>query len=203
MDHNEKIVVRQLKEGSEKAYKYIYDTYYTTLCHTANKYLKDHDQAEQIVGDTIFHLWEIRETLEVEISLLMYLMTAVRNRCFNYLSLARTRYEIPVSSLVRSENVSDADVFTHATPKDYALRQLVEKELDAELKHAINALPPECKLVFIKSRFEKKRYEDISQELSISVNTVKYHMKNALRFLRERLEKHIAIVVILFTKIFF
>lgn len=203
MDHNEKIVVRQLKEGSEKAYKYIYDTYYTTLCHTANKYLKDHDQAEQIVGDTIFHLWEIRETLEVDISLLMYLMTAVRNRCFNYLSLARTRYEIPVSSLLRSENVSDADVFTHATPRDYALRQLVEKELDAELKDAINALSPECKLVFIKSRFEMKRYEDISQELSISVNTVKYHMKNALRFLRERLEKHIAIVVILLMKIFF
>lgn len=203
MDHNEKIVVRQLKEGSEKAYRYIYDTYYATLCHTANKYVKDHDQAEQIVGDTIFHLWEIRETLEVEISLLWYLMTAVRNRCLNYLSLARTRYEVPISSLVRSENVPDAAIFTHATPKDDALRQLVEKELDAELKQAINELPPECKLVFIKSRFEKKRYEDISQELSISVNTVKYHMKNALRFLRERLEKHIAIVIILLVKIFF
>lgn len=203
MDQDEKIVICQLREGSEKAYKYIYDTYYTSLCHTANKYVKDHDQAEQIVGDAIFHLWEIRETLEVEISLLWYLMAAVRNRCINYLSLSRVRYELPVSSLVRSEEAAEADIFTHATPKDYALRPLVQKELDAELKNAIDDLPAECKLVFIKSRFEQKRYEDISRELSISVNTVKYHMKNALRFLRERLEKHIAISVILLVKIFF
>lgn len=200
MDHNERIVIDQLRQGSEKAYKYIYDTYYTALCHTANKYLKDHDQAEQIVGDVIFHLWEIRETLEVEISLLWYLMAAVRNRCINYLSLARTRYELPVSSLFLNE---DVEAFAHATPKDYALRQLVQKELDAELKDAIDSLPAECKLVFIKSRFEQKRYEDISRELSISVNTVKYHMKNALRFLRQRLEKHIAILVIFLVKIFF
>ena len=35
-------------------------------------------------------------------------------------------------------------------------------------------------LVFEKSRFEEKKYEEISQELGISINTVKYHIKLSL-----------------------
>ncbi|GAB3414237.1 RNA polymerase sigma-70 factor [Niabella aquatica] len=200
MDHNEEIIIRQLKEGSERAYKYLYDNYYATLCHTANGYLQDHYQSELIVGDLIFHLWEIRESLQIETSLLGYLISAVRNRCINYLSSSRMKHEVPVSYLVQRE-VAGLEISDHATPKDYVLNMLLEKELDGELKYAISFLPHECKNVFIKSRFENKKYEDIAQELNISVNTVKYHMKNALRLLRERLEKYVAVIlVILFFK---
>ncbi|ANH83678.1 RNA polymerase subunit sigma-70 [Niabella ginsenosidivorans] len=197
MERNEEIIIRQLREGSERAYKYLYDHYYTTLCHTANGYLQDPDQSELIVGDLIFHLWEIRESLQIETSLLGYLVSAVRNRCINYLSSSRIRHEVPVSYLLQKSALGMA-AFDYATPKDYVMNGLLEKELDGEFANAINALPPECKIVFVKSRFEKKKYEDISQELSISVNTVKYHMKNALRLLREKLEKYVAILLVLF-----
>jgi len=197
MHHNEEIIIRQLREGSESAYKYLYDNYYTTLCHTANGYLQDHDQSELIVGDLIFHLWEIRESLQIETSLLGYLISAVRNRCINYLSSARMKHEVPVSYLAQGK-ASGLMISDQATSKDHVLNVLLEKELDGEFEDAINALPHECKIVFIKSRFEKKKYEDISQELNISVNTVKYHMKNALRLLRERLEKYVAVILLFY-----
>lgn len=55
------------------------------LCHVANQYLNDNFLSETIVGDVIFHLWEIRETLNITISIRSYLIKAVRNRCIDYL----------------------------------------------------------------------------------------------------------------------
>jgi len=41
--------------------------------------------------------------------------------------------------------------------------------------------------VFELSRYEGKKYSEIAQELGISVNTVKYHIKNAIKILSARL----------------
>ena len=77
MEHTETLIVEQLKIGNEDAYQYIYDRHYALLCHIANGYVKDQFLAETIVGDTIFHLWEIRETLEISVSIRSYLSMAL------------------------------------------------------------------------------------------------------------------------------
>ena len=195
MEIQEEQLISQLTDGAEQAYKYIYDHYYVSLCHLANKYLQDGSQAEMIVGDAIFHLWEIREKVQIKTSLLGYLINSVRNRSLNYLALARVRCEVPMSRLVTASGFEQAG---HATSKDHALESMYQKELNQELEKALGSLSTECKTVFLKSRLEEKKYEEISQELGISVNTVKYHIKNALRLLRERVHQYPAIFVLLF-----
>ena len=54
-------------------------------------------------------------------------------------------------------------------------------------KKAVDELPTECRQVFELSRYEGKKYSEIAQELGISVNTVKYHIKNAIKILSSRL----------------
>ena len=98
MEHTGTLIVEQLKTGNEDAYQYIYDRHYALLCHVASGYVRDQFLAETIVGDTIFHLWEIRETLEISVSIRSYLLRAVRNRCINYLiqngKSARLRFHL-------------------------------------------------------------------------------------------------------------
>jgi RNA polymerase sigma-70 factor (ECF subfamily) len=77
MEHTETLIVEQLKTGNEDAYQYIYDRHYALLCHVASGYVRDQFLAETIVGDTIFHLWEIRETLEISVSIRSYLSVIV------------------------------------------------------------------------------------------------------------------------------
>ena len=79
MENTEKLIVEQLKNGNEDAYKYIYDYHYVLLCHVANQYLNDNFLSETIVGDVIFHLWEIRETLNITISCLLYTSPSPRD----------------------------------------------------------------------------------------------------------------------------
>ena len=56
-----------------------------------------------------------------------------------------------------------------------------------------------CVGVVEKSRFEEKKYEEISQELGISINTVKYHIKNALSFLQTELSKYLIALILFFS----
>ena len=87
-------LIHSLKSGDNQAYKYIYDHHYTLLCKIAYEFLKDDFLSETIVDDAIFHLWEIRETVNITTSLRSYLVQAVRNRCINYLNLEREKREV-------------------------------------------------------------------------------------------------------------
>ena len=194
MEHTETLIVEQLKTGNEDAYQYIYDRHYALLCHIANGYVKDQFLAETIVGDTIFHLWEIRETLEISVSIRSYLLRAVRNRCINYLNSECEKREIAFSSLMPDEITDDKMTISDSHP----LGTLLERELEEEIYKAIDKLPNECRRVFDKSRFEGKSYEEISQELGISVNTVKYHIKNALASLQTNLSKYLITLLLFF-----
>ena len=199
MEHTETLIVEQLKTGNEDAYQYIYDRHYALLCHVANGYVKDQFLAETIVGDTIFHLWEIRETLEISVPIRSYLLRAVRNRCINYLnsewkSPQRLRFHLLHA---RCQTTDDKMTISDSHP----LGTLLERELEEEIYKAIDKLPNECRRVFDKSRFEGKSYEEISQELGISVNTVKYHIKNALASLQTNLSKYLITLLLFFSRV--
>lgn len=196
MQYSEELIVEQLKQGHEDAYKYLYDHHYTLLCCIANEYVKDSFISETIVGDVIFHLWEIRDSLEIT-SIRSYLVRAVRNRCINYLNLKREKYEISFSYLL-PEKISEEKRIAF---DNYPLGTLLERELENQINKAIDKLSEECRRVFKMSRFEEKKYEVIAQELGISVNTVKYHIKNALMSLRRDLGKYLITLLFFFCNI--
>lgn len=190
---DETLIKRQLKKGEEQAFKYLYDCHYALLCRFAYQILRDKLLSEETVSDTIFHLWEHREDIDITCSIRAYLMKAVRNRCLNIIKSPYFQREIHSSALLVSENIDFLD--TVFIEMKHPLGYLLEQELEDKLMQLINKLPKECRTVFKKSRFEEKTYDQISQELNISVNTVKYHMKNALAFLQSNLHDYLKLLV--------
>lgn len=191
----ESLIIHQLKTGNEKAYEYIYKNHYAFLCHIAHSYVNDHFIAETIVGDVIFHLWEKRETLDIKTSLRSYLSVSVRNRCLDYISSLKERTEVSFSNINFNESITEKYILSD----NYPLGQLLEKELEKEINSAIKGLPKECRRIFIKNRFENKTYNEIAEELNISTNTVKYHIRNALSILHKQLSKYLISILCLLT----
>lgn len=189
----EKQLIENLRRGDESAFRCIYDRHYESLCRFADLFLHDTALAEEIVDDAIFYLWEHRTEVEIVYSLRAYLMKSVRNRCLNELNSLSHREELRFSSFSLPENVEFLD--TLFIEKEHPLGYLLEQELEDELVRSIEALPEECRTVFKKSRFEQKKYEEIAQELNISVNTVKYHIKNALAFLQKRMSGYLKLLL--------
>ena len=185
MDLSESLIIRELKEGNEHAYRYVFDAHYDVLCVIASRYLHDDFLAESVVGDVIFHLWETRENINIQTSLRQYLVRSVRNCCLDYLKSRRVRHEQTLSTLS-----DDGRLLEKPVGHDHPLGYLLEKELEQTINDAIERLPVDCRRVFKMSRFDGKKNAEIAQELGISVNTVKYHMKQALRLLQQQLGKY-------------
>jgi RNA polymerase sigma-70 factor (ECF subfamily) len=184
MNPGEQKIIEGLKHSDSWAYKYLYDIYYVLLCKMAYAFLKDDFLAQALVDDLIIYIYEKRETLIINTSLRAYLVRSVRNSCINLLQSACKRKEIPFSAL----NTPGDWVFSIRKQDDYPLDTLLENELDREIRMLIERLPAECRVVFEKSRYEEKNTKQIAAELNISVNTVKYHLKHALLYLRKKLK---------------
>lgn len=194
MKIDEEKIISLLKQGDNSAYKYIYNHHYALLCSVAYEYVKDTFVSETIVDDLIFHLWEKRETITINTSLRAYLIRSTRNRCINYLNLEREKRETTFSAM----NTTQESQAFYLESLEYPLGTLLEKELENEVMQAIENLPKETRKVFRMSRWEGKHYEQIAEELGISVNTVKYHMKNALARLSKDLSKYLIAFLLFF-----
>jgi len=191
MDYDEQRIIEGLRKGENHSYKYIYDHHYVMLCRIAYVFLKDDSLSQNLVDETIFHIYENRKTLFIITSLRAYLVQSVRNRCISLLRRAHSKREVNFSDISTSDDL----LFSISGMDSLPLGTLIEKELEGEILLAVNRLPTESRAVFEKSRYEGKSYRTIAQELNISVNTVKYHMKNALLLLRQYLDKYLLLIL--------
>lgn len=194
VEQTEELIIQQLMEGNEKAYRVLYEKHYAILCYIANQYVKDDFLAETMVNDVIFHLWEIRSNLQITTSLRSYLVKSVRNRCLDYLKSQLFQKE----KATREVGISQLPFVQYISHDDYPLGKLLEKELEEQIMNAVNRLPNECRKVFWLSRFEGRKNEEIASELGISINTVKYHIKHALALLHSDLQKYLVILFFTF-----
>lgn len=175
----EKLLVIELKNNNEKAFRKLFDRYHQDIYAYSISLLKSKELAQENVQDVFLKLWLNRENLNPNLSFKSFLFTIARNQAFNFLNKAANdsilREEIFYSSPKSEEQV------------DYGLREADCKKLK---KQAIKQLSPKRKLIFKMSRKQGKTYEEISQELGISVHTVKNQMSKALESLRQYLTLH-------------
>lgn len=190
MRESESYVIKGLKIRDEQAFKYLFEHHYAALCAMAEMIVVDAYTAETIVSDLFYHIWEAGPHLEIKGGIRPYLVAAVKNRCRNYLAQNFVkREELHQPALFGTEGL---DIISQESPSG----QLLQQELDREIRAAIQALPDKTRTVFAKSRMEGKNYAQIARECGISVHTVKYHMGQALKELTRRLEPYLALFLI-------
>lgn len=179
-------LVARLRMGDEAALSEIYERYWDKLFVVSANRMGDQQEAEECVQDVLHKLWLLREELVVENGdLAAYLAVAVRNQVFNR-RLKRHRERLRAAEYVTADK-------KHPSPE----AELMARELQERIDRTIHSLPSQCRIVFELSRREGKTMKQIAEELQISENTVKYHLKKANRTLRENLGIITALALVL------
>ena len=190
MSYTESNIIHEISAGSEKAFEHLFRKHYSSLCGYAAKYVWDLDQAEEIVQDLFYNLWNKKNNLSVDLSIEAYLFRAVRNACLNYLKHQKVRQQHADS--VKRNPLSDS------TAGEDPLETL---ELQNKIDEVVDALPPERKKIFQMSRYEGLKYKEIADQLGLSVKTVEAQMGKALKMLRENLADFLVIMILVIVEI--
>lgn len=164
-------IIDSFYDDDEQGLQALFDRYYRPLCVYGFKFLNDLYLAEDIVQDVFVRFWEHKKYTDIKGSLKSYLFISVRNRSLNHLSNNKT---------IKTEYIEHLK-------EEFLFEEFDEDELEEKketLYAEIAQLPPQSQRVLKMIVFEQKKYKEVSDELGISLNTVKTHFSRALRQLR-------------------
>jgi RNA polymerase sigma-70 factor (ECF subfamily) len=164
-----------IRDGNVAVFRQVFDACYESLCRYAFTVLRDADEAEDVVQHMFMKLWERKEELNITSALRSYLFKSVYNQCLNQLEHRSVKSKFQQYKLTLTEAIQQPEVFGD--------------EVDAKIKTAIEALPPQCRTIFLMSRYEEMRHTEIAEKLNISVNTIQNQICKALKILREELKE--------------
>jgi RNA polymerase sigma-70 factor, ECF subfamily len=189
MEVSNQKLIEGIRNGDLASFEELYHQYYVFLCLVAEHIVRNHSDAEEIVSDVFVKLWNIRQQVDISVSLKGYLVKAVHNTSLNYLEKNKMLRK-------HDNDISLADHKLLAWGSDYPLGKLYEKEILSLLEKGIAELPEACREIFQLSRSHDLKYSEIASRLGISENTVKTQMKIALSRLKESLKDYLIILII-------
>jgi RNA polymerase sigma-70 factor (family 1) len=154
----------------------LFKEHYNTLANYALSIVRNRADAEDVVQDVFVKLWQNSPQVVNTDQVRFYLYTATKNTCITLLRKQAGKTFIQPDDIPHP--ITDAD--TKPAGADPV----------AAVKQALALLPPQCLVVFKLSRFGNLTYQQIAEELGISVKTVENQMGKALRIMREFAKKH-------------
>jgi len=165
--------VKSIKIINIENFEILFKQYYTELCNFALKYTKNNEDAEEVVQDVFYKIWEKRSFINIKISIKSYLYISVRNKCLqniNHKKIVR----------IYEKYIDKQDNTEASTPHE----NLVYEESIEIFNEALNTLPERCIEIFKLSRFEGLKYKEIAKKMSVSVKTVEANISKALKTFR-------------------
>lgn len=160
---------------SEAAFRELFYKYRKSLILDAYRILGDVHEAEDVVQETFIKLWERNYLQDVEPGAFRaYLHNAVKNNCLSRKSA--------LESSARRKNQ-----YIDTMAGDDVTEQAESWELRERIHRAILELPPQRRIAFVNTYMDNKSYRETGQEMGLSIETVKSHVKIALKNLRNSL----------------
>ena len=184
---NNKILVKNLKNGDQGAYAYLIDSFHQKLCVYAESLSRDVYVAEDIVQNIFLRVWEQRHKLKERYSIKSYLYQSVYNEFIN-------QYRKKNSLMaIENEYIKNLNTILEEDPKDLS-------KLITLVKQEIQNLPPKCKEIFIMGKQEGLTYTEISEHLNISFRTVENQMSKAFSAIRQKVGDRMDTILFLLFK---
>ena len=181
---NDPELIESLRRGDAQAYAHLVDTYNHRLCVYANSLLNDIPFSEDVVQNVFMKIWVRRNKLKPDLALKSYLYKSVYNGCLNHFKKNLTVTALEKKYIEGLDEIAERD--------DDALEKLF-----AQVREAIEDLPPKCREIFLMSKKEGLTHPEIAEYLNISKNTIERQITIAFTRIRERIGNRSDIILFL------
>ncbi len=176
----------RVRAGDSAAFEAMFYAHYAGLRAFIVGYVKDPDVADDVVQDLFLRVWRQRVTFALHGTAKTYLYATARNCALGHLARRRVERAWAVELAYRDP--------PSAEPADAVAR---ERETAVAIAHAIDALPSQCKMVFLLRRSHGLTTAEIAQVLNLAPKSVEQYLWRATSTLRQRLARFFPVALLL------
>lgn len=174
--YNEKELLERLAGGDEAAFTLLFNSYKDKLYAFVLYLSGSGATAEDVLQETFLKIWQNRSEMMKINNFNAYLFRMAQNRALN--ALRRHSLEALIIQKLRHQLPATANPGESVPGRE--VQELLHKVLEQ--------LPPQQRRVFELSRNHELKYEEIAAEMNISASTVRNHMVQALKTIRQFLQ---------------
>ena len=182
---SEWILIEQLKQGNEAAFKTIVEAWQDMVYNTALGIIQNAEDAEDISQEVFVQVYESIHTFkgEAKFSTWLYKITVTKTMDHIRRKKRKKRFAF-IQSLfgMNDEIVHDPPDFHHPGVA------LDKKETAAELFKAIDQLPENQKIAFTLTKLEGMNYQEVSEIMNTTVPSIESLLHRAKNNLKKLLE---------------
>jgi RNA polymerase sigma-70 factor (family 1) len=179
-------ILLQVVSGDESAFKKLFDQYWDHIYTVALHLTQSVPFAEDMVQDIFLKIWLGREKLGDIETFDNYLFIVARNHIYNAIRKWRREDTLRQPLLDWLEDRQE-------TPE----QKLLFKESAGLIAIAVARLTPQQQAIWKMTREQGMSHKQVARELNISRNTVRNHIVNSLKIIREHLDDHASPVLLI------
>lgn len=174
--YREKQAIEQLKAGSKEAFRFFFDSFGPRIYAFALSYLKNENDAEELLQEVFLKLWEFRADLDSSRNIKSFLFKICINLIYDF--MRRKNIEQAYLAYSGEHNPSSTDHTWH---------EVIYNDMLSNLKNLIDGMPEQRKQIFRMSKEEGLTNDEIARQLNLSKRTVENQLYRAISFLKVKL----------------
>jgi RNA polymerase sigma-70 factor (ECF subfamily) len=183
----DRALLERARRGDERAFEAVVDAYGGLVLGVAWRVVRDRQEAEDLAQEVFLRLYRVFDRYDPSRPFLPWLKRVAMNLVLNLTSgKARKARRRTASLEVMKEDRGELPV--DGDSPEAGDRAMARERADA-LREAMKELRPEYREILRKRYFENKAYDELVEELSLPMGTVKNRLFRAREALAERLRE--------------
>lgn len=181
---DENVLVEQCRSQSRSAQKSLYESYSGKMLTICLRYLKNEDDAMEVLNNAFMKVFTKITQYKSEGSLEGWIKRIVINSAIDFVRSTKTYKKkfILTDEFALYGSPRDEDDMADDFPDE----PFISTEQVFEL---VKELPPATRVVFNLYVVDEFKHHEIAEQLKISEGTSKWHLSNARKILREKINK--------------
>ena len=171
-------LVKGLQKGDVDDFDILYERYSGRLYFFCMKYLRSHEDSEDLVQSVFLKIWGNRKGLLKECSFKSYIFTITIN------DIRKTFRKRSYEKRFINEILLDKSLETLTFEESIDYQSVLQR-----IQEIIKNLPERQKVIFEMSRFEGKSTKVIAKELNLAPGTVDNYISEVLKIIRKKVQK--------------
>lgn len=178
---DEELVAQVLKRDKE-ALGELFRRYHKPFFNLAYRFLGDYYLADDLTSEIFLRIYKYLKSYNLNQRFKPWAFKVATNAC---LTFKNQKYNLKIKN--EDTDGEQNGLETISDDKVDLVHEVVQNEMEERVQKALQKLPEKYRLALYLYYFEDLKYEEISEDMGIPINTVRTHIKRGKERLKEEL----------------